>query len=211
MTEEELISKKQLLELTGISYGQLYRWKRKKLVPDEWFIRKSTFTGQETFFPKERMLERVEKIKNMKGDMSLDEIAGQVSIFPTEIQLSQQEILDSNIVSKVALSLYLQQKGPLESFEFQPLLFTYLIDQVLETGRVSSDEAKMILDTLFTYYDEMQGKNVEIIFIRKYGMGCCLLRSLPSELYIDKETKVILRLSVATMIEQLKTKLLEER
>ncbi|MGR5939351.1 DUF4004 family protein [Bacillus pacificus] len=26
----DLISKKDLLELTGISYGQLYRWKKKK-------------------------------------------------------------------------------------------------------------------------------------------------------------------------------------
>lgn len=47
--EEDLISKKELLDETGISYGQLYRWKRKQLIPEEWFIRKSTFTGQETF------------------------------------------------------------------------------------------------------------------------------------------------------------------
>ena len=51
---EELISKKELLEVTNISYGQLYRWKRKKLIPEEWFIKKSSFTGQETYFPKEK-------------------------------------------------------------------------------------------------------------------------------------------------------------
>ena len=43
-----LISKKDLLARTGISYGQLYRWKRQNLIPEEWFIKKSTFTGQET-------------------------------------------------------------------------------------------------------------------------------------------------------------------
>lgn len=48
--DSDLISKKELLEETGISYGQLYRWKRKNLIPEEWFIRKSTYTGQETFF-----------------------------------------------------------------------------------------------------------------------------------------------------------------
>lgn len=31
--EENLISKKELLEKTGISYGQLYRWKRKNIYP----------------------------------------------------------------------------------------------------------------------------------------------------------------------------------
>ena len=77
--ESDLISKKELLELTKISYGQLYRWKRKNLIPEDWFIRKSTFTGQETFFPKERILDRIDKIKNMKGDISLDELANMLS------------------------------------------------------------------------------------------------------------------------------------
>ncbi|MCL2486473.1 MAG: YhbD family protein, partial [Oscillospiraceae bacterium] len=35
--KEGLISKKDLLEFTGISYGQLYRWKREGLIPEEWF------------------------------------------------------------------------------------------------------------------------------------------------------------------------------
>ena len=63
---EELISKKDLLELMNISYGQLYRWKRKKLIPEEWFIKKSVVTGQETFFPKDRIIERINKIIELK-------------------------------------------------------------------------------------------------------------------------------------------------
>jgi len=73
--EEKLISKKEVLERTGISYGQLYRWKRKGLIPESWFIRRSTFTGQETFFPEEKILERIERVKNLKGEHELDELA----------------------------------------------------------------------------------------------------------------------------------------
>lgn len=51
VAEEKLIAKKELLSRYGISYGALYRWKRKGLIPEEWFIRRSTVTGQETFFP----------------------------------------------------------------------------------------------------------------------------------------------------------------
>jgi predicted site-specific integrase-resolvase len=75
--EEELISKKDLLERYGISYGALYRWKRKGLIPEEWFIKKATVTGQETFFPKELICERVELIQNQKDDFSLDELSKQ--------------------------------------------------------------------------------------------------------------------------------------
>jgi len=49
-----LISKKELLKQTGISYGQLYRWKREGLIPEEWFIKQPTFTGQETFFSQDK-------------------------------------------------------------------------------------------------------------------------------------------------------------
>ncbi|MTL48522.1 DUF4004 family protein, partial [Turicibacter sanguinis] len=64
--EESLISKKELLQLTNISYGQLYRWKRKNLIPEEWFIKKSVSTGQETFFPRKEILERIERILELK-------------------------------------------------------------------------------------------------------------------------------------------------
>lgn len=75
MDEEKLISKKEVLENMGISYGQLYRWKRKGLIPESWFIRRSTFTGQETFFPQEKILERIERIKDLKDDHPLDDLA----------------------------------------------------------------------------------------------------------------------------------------
>lgn len=75
MQDHNLISKKDVLAQMGISYGQLYRWKRKGLIPERWFVRRSTFTGQETFFPKDRIIERIEQILRMKEDHALDDLA----------------------------------------------------------------------------------------------------------------------------------------
>ena len=72
------ISKKDLLAETGISYGQLYRWKREGLIPEEWFVKRAAFTGQETWFPRERVLERVGLILQMKDGQSLEEIRRQI-------------------------------------------------------------------------------------------------------------------------------------
>lgn len=77
--EEDLISKKELLERYSISYGALYRWKRKGLIPEEWFIKKSTVTGQETFFPRILVCERVELIQSHKEEISLDELSSKFS------------------------------------------------------------------------------------------------------------------------------------
>lgn len=70
-----IISKKELLEKYKISYGALYRWKRKGLIPEEWFIKKSTVTGQETFFPEKLICERIELIQSLKEEVMLDELA----------------------------------------------------------------------------------------------------------------------------------------
>ena len=75
MPDDRLISKKELLERYGMSYGALYRWKRKGLIPEDWFIRKATTTGQETFFPESLITERVELILSGKNELELDELA----------------------------------------------------------------------------------------------------------------------------------------
>ena len=74
--DEQLISKKELLAQYGISYGALYRWKRKGLIPDEWFIRRSTVTGQETYFRRDAICERISEIIRLRDKgVSLDDMA----------------------------------------------------------------------------------------------------------------------------------------
>ena len=90
--EEELISKKELLELYGISYGALYRWKRKGLIPESWFIKKPTVTGQETFFPRGLICERMELILRQKDDVSLEELS---RLFSAESQKRASMIIDT--------------------------------------------------------------------------------------------------------------------
>ena len=76
---DELISKREVLERYGISYGALYRWKRLGLIPEEWFLKKSTVTGQETFFRKENICPRVELILSRKEQLSLEELAEELA------------------------------------------------------------------------------------------------------------------------------------
>ena len=82
--QEGLISKKELLERYGISYGALYRWKRKGLIPEEWFLKKATVTGQETFFPEQLVCGRVELILRQKDAVSLDELVRRLNNGPAE-------------------------------------------------------------------------------------------------------------------------------
>ena len=79
MEEEALISKRELLERYGISYGALYRWKRMGLIPEDWFLRRSTSSGQETFFYRAQICPRMELILSRKDAVSLDELARELN------------------------------------------------------------------------------------------------------------------------------------
>lgn len=69
-----MISKKELLNEMNISYGQLYRWKREGLIPDEWFIKQSVSTGQETYFKRDLIIPRIKKILELKDNYQLEEL-----------------------------------------------------------------------------------------------------------------------------------------
>jgi|GEM_PF-588241 len=73
------ISKKELLSRYGISYGALYRWKRMGLIPEEWFVKRSAATGQETYFPEKEVCERIELIMSQKDDISLAGLSEKLS------------------------------------------------------------------------------------------------------------------------------------
>ena len=75
--DEKLISKKELLEMYGISYGALYRWKRMGLIPEDWFLRRSAPTGQETFFRREQIIPRMELIQARGA--SLEDLARELN------------------------------------------------------------------------------------------------------------------------------------
>lgn len=205
--EEELISKKELLELTGISYGQLYRWKRKNLVPENWFIRKSAFTGQETFFPKQRMLARIDKIINMKDDLSLDELAEVFSPTPAGLAISLQQMIERNIVTKVAADFADEQMGRLPHYTFEQTMYFYILDQCLVTGEMSLDEGKSLLRTLAEHYPKFEGKPCDLFLIRKMGVSAFFLLASGSELYIESGVRIALHIQIAKCIEELKLKL----
>lgn len=205
--EPELISKKELLRITGISYGQLYRWKRKNLIPEEWFIRKSTFTGQETFFPKQQILARIQRIMSMKDELSLDEIADRFSPAP-ELSLPLQDIQKQNIVSKESLDIFLELHPALETMSFEDILSVYVLDKLLQAGDIGISEGPVVIRTLEEQYATFAGKPCDLVFIRKLGVSTCLLTPNADDVRFESGAKIVSILNLQGCAEELRVKLL---
>ncbi|NHM30957.1 YhbD family protein [Neobacillus terrae] len=205
---EELISKKDLLELAGISYGQLYRWKRKDLIPEEWFVRKSTFTGQETFFPKEKILERIIKIQTMKENLSLDELADMFSPNIKNMEFEKDELIKRNIVSTTVMNFYMENEKGGQKFNILRMLEIFVLEKLLQSGDINLDEAKTVLEVLKANTQSIQQKSCDILITRKLGVSSCFLLVNAEDIYVEKGTKIVSQVSLMTSMEELKAKLL---
>ncbi|MBQ8382440.1 MAG: DUF4004 family protein [Clostridia bacterium] len=105
------ISKRELLQMTGISYGQLYRWKREGLIPEEWFMKQSAFTGQETFFDRDKILPRIRAILELKEQYSLEELAKRFNE-ETNPPPAPQTLSDAELPLSPTVKLILRETYP---------------------------------------------------------------------------------------------------
>ncbi|MEC2308920.1 YhbD family protein [Bacillus atrophaeus] len=206
---EQLISKKDLLEETSISYGQLYRWKRKNLIPEEWFIRKSTFTGQETFFPREEILKRVSKIQEMKENLSLDEMRDMLSPRVKDMKITGGELVERGLISSEVLSVFLKLRDTDNVyFSYQDILSAYVLEGLLQSGNISLDEGKMAVEVLNQSALSEIKKHTELIILRKLGITTCFVAASSEPIIFEKAVKIAEKIDLAEASEELKAKLL---
>lgn len=219
MVEEELISKKEVLELTGISYGQFYRWKREGLIPEAWFIRKSTFTGQETFLPKQKILERIEKIKALKDTKSLEEIAQLLSPELKDRRFERDEALRLGWLSREVVEYYETIRKETGPFSFRELIFLAVIE-TLRKHELDPEELNLVLSTLLASdFAKLQSREFlwTLAVVRKELPGSfaltgrkphlsfCVLFS--QECLFDPQTHPVVKVELNKVLEEVKLKL----
>ncbi len=219
MSEEELISKKEVLELMGISYGQFYRWKREGLIPEAWFIRKSTFTGQETFLPKQKILERIEKIKALKDSKSLEEIAQLLSPELKDRRFERDEALRLGWLSREVVEYYETIRKETGPFSFRELIFLAVIE-TLRKHELDPEELNLVLSTLLASdFAKLQSREFlwTLAVVRKELPGSfaltgrkphlsfCVLFS--QECLFDPQTHPVAKVELSKVLEEVKLKL----
>lgn len=202
---EELISKKELLEKLQISYGQLYRWKRKKLIPEEWFIKKSVSTGQETFFPKDEIIARINKILELKDDISLDDLANQFSYKVGNVTLKRSYLLKNNIVSASILERFESViKNKNELYEESKLFALFVYERLINLGFFNLEEINEITTSLLKNYSKLSNENMIIIIRRKLGICYYYVISSEPEILIDESSIEIARFKIRDILEKIR-------
>ncbi len=199
---EELISKKELLELTGISYGQLYRWKRKELIPEDWFIKKSVSTGQETFFPKEKIIERVNKILELKDEASLDDLAYRFSNNIKDIKITRKYLINS--ISEEIILRFEEIIDVKEIYEENNIFALFLYKRLINLGSLSLPEIKEIILLANKDYKKLDNKEYELVIKRKFGVCYYYLIVDKVNIFEDNQAIEVDRINISKLIEEIK-------
>ncbi|MCJ0909901.1 YhbD family protein [Mammaliicoccus sciuri] len=195
----QLISKKELLVECGITYGQLYRWKRKKLIPDEWFIRKSTYTGQESFFPREKILKRISDIQKYKNTYSLDELAEILNKDNTP--KDEKKINNKSLIQKWS-DYFKQEIGEelLNSYpEDEAVYAGVILNDVMNQNILSLSELKELREFLIN-----RGTlkfNAELYINRKLGLAFYFIVEKNSQIILEDNVKTIYSTHIETLFK----------
>lgn len=195
----QLISKKELLVECGITYGQLYRWKRKKLIPDEWFIRKSTYTGQESFFPREKILKRISDIQKYKNIYSLDELAEILNKDNTP--KDEKKINNESLIQKWS-DYFKQEIGEelLNSYpEDEAVYAGVILNDVMNQNILSLSELKELREFLIN-----RGTlkfNAELYINRKLGLAFYFIVEKNSQIILEDNVKTIYSTHIETLFK----------
>ena len=195
----QLISKKELLVECGITYGQLYRWKRKKLIPDEWFIRKSTYTGQESFFPREKILKRISDIQKYKNTYSLDELA---EILNKDNTLKDEKKINNESLIQKWSDYFKQEIGEdlLNSYpEDEAVYAGVILNDVMNQNILSLSELKELREFLIN-----RGTlkfNAELYINRKLGLAFYFIVEKNSQIILEDNVKTIYSTHIETLFK----------
>lgn len=199
------ISKKDLLQKTGISYGQLYRWKREGLIPEEWFVKKSSYTGQETYFPEEAILKRIATIQQLKDHYSLDEMA---KLLAPEVsnRLFTEEDLDKIEEIDVDVAADFMDMLDKDEFTFREVVVMIALNKCVDEVKLEHDHTHMIIKSLKPALTKMQHIDQVMLMLNASDEYYVMLVQEGSSYYLDERLKIVEKIHLEELSSNIKMK-----
>ena len=202
MPEVSEISKRELLDKTGISYGQLYRWKRERLIPEEWFVKRSAITGQETYFPRLQILDRIEAILDLKEDHSLEEIREMLASEHSRL-IGREKVKELGIVPVKLLDRAPALKKKKE-FKRSELAFLTMLDEALSKRRLTNKEYDDLIGRSLPLIEENESANMVVFLLKATGKFYVSLARENNQPIFDSGIEVMKSASLADLVAKLK-------
>lgn len=204
-----LISKKDLLAMTGISYGQLYRWKRSGLIPDEWFIKQSSYTGQETFFPREQILSRIQSIQDLKDKYSLEELARMFSPEVSERTYGEEDLEKVTEILKELLAAFIEAFGK-KDFLYTELVLMVILSEAKGEFNISDEQITALVQGMKGTINDLKSTDIMTVLINTGENYYMMLYPEQTQIYLDERLDIIKEIRMDETAARIKLKYQEQ-
>ena len=206
--DDKLISKKELLSREQISYGTLYRWKRQGLIPESWFIHKATDIGQATFFPEDKIISRIERIKELKSELTVEQMQELFSANVESFKIPIADFRGLDIVGKMSLTAFVSVFPAKTTLDFNDVFGMYVVDHLMKLSGIYLEDAKQVLRLLCKYLSVETSKEYQLLLLRKMGVPMTVLVRGDDEILLEDNTEVIACANLGEFEEALKDQLI---
>lgn len=199
------IAKKDLLKETGISYGQLYRWKREGIIPEEWFIKQSAFTGQETVFPRTQILNRIKAIQELKEKYTLEELSKILSPEIAERYFTTDDLKIIDEIQKNLIPAFVQGFDK-NNFNFVEVLIMIALSELRTNSDISLGQIIEMVEGLKDYLPEIKSTGFIFIVFDRDNEYYATIYEEQARVFIDKKLKVFRKIHINDISNKLKLK-----
>lgn len=188
------------------------------MIPDEWLVHKSTKTGQESFLPADKILTRIKKIKELKENNTLKEIADLLSPELVEKKYEKSIINYIDWIDDDLLRTYEEIIGTKKHYSFNDIVYLKVLHRLKKSGE-SARNTYLALETLDSLDDEAYELDQKIILARRkpefqknekgqiMDSGFCLIAT--GEVQFDPSIKVAKTLNLPELVRELKLEMRE--
>ncbi len=200
-----LISKKDLLAITGISYGQLYRWKRERLIPEEWFMKRSSYTGQETFFPREQILSRIQTILELKDQYTLEELAKMLSPEVAVLGYGEAQVKEITEIKEELLNL-IRDKYQKERYDYADILLLVAYSRLEKEFEIPMVQRDMIISNLVNRDLVFSMEGIVLLLLSHQSEYFILMVKEHMPYLLDERFEVLSKISLNNISNEMKLK-----
>ncbi|NLN04863.1 MAG: DUF4004 family protein [Clostridiaceae bacterium] len=179
-----------------ITSSQLYSWKRKGLIPKEWFVKKVTRTGQITVFPRKLIVTRIRDILRYKEKYSLDKVEMFISPETTDRRFTLHEVLQIKDINPDILD---EEKT---GYTYTEILVLIVLTDFQKKTKATDMVVSRLLDSL---YDVEIRVETDTVVIAEYKGEYFSIITVDDNVYIpDSNCKIVCRYNMCEVSEKFK-------
>ena len=178
------------------------------LIPESWFIHRATATGQATYFPRTKILTRIDRVKELKNELSVEQMQELFSANVKSFKIPLKDFKEIDIVSKLSITAFCSVYPMKDMLDFNDVFGMYVVDNLMKQSGIYLEDAKQVLRLLCKYLSAEASKEYQLILLRKMGVPMTVLVRGEDEILLEDNAEIIACANLGEFEEALKDQLI---